>query len=146
MRSLRISSVVVCLMSLAALTGCGESPSAVVEQLPGSWGGEMIVNEQGVVGKLSDAQIAQLRQMRMELDFQADGKLTLKGENNGQPYVSQAQWELVNVQGDTITIKSIEEGLEEKMIDIRFDGKDDFTMPLKTERADIGAMKFRRLR
>ena len=146
MRTLQWMGMVGGLLVLAAVTGCGESPSAVVEQLPGTWGGEMVVNEEGVVGKLSDAQIAQLRQMRMELDFQSDGKLVLKGENNGQPYVSEAHWELVNVQGDSITIKSIEEGLEEKMIDIHFEGKNDFTMPLKTERADIGAMKFRRLR
>ncbi len=145
MKTLRFFGMLSGLAAVIWFSGCGESASSVVSQLPGSWQGEMIVNEAGVTGSLTPEQVAQLKQMRMELDFHQDGKLVLKGENNGQPYVSEAQWELVGVQGDTVTIKSIEEGLEEKLIDIRFEGKNDFTMPLKTERADIGAMKFRRL-
>ena len=133
------------LLALAGMVGCGSSPTGVVERLPGAWQGEIQVNEAGI-GDLTPEQIAQIRQMRMELDFHADGKLVLKGENNGQPYTSEAHWELVGVQGDTITIKSMEDGLQEKMIDIHFHGKDDFVMPLKTERADIGSMKFKRLR
>jgi hypothetical protein len=136
------------LLALAGVVGCGKSPSAVVDQLPGSWQGEVQVNEAGITG-LGAEEVATLRQMRLELDFRPDGKLILKGENKGQPYTSQAHWELVGMQGNTITIKTTEdaeEGPQEKLVDFHFFGKDDFVMPLKTERADLGSMKFKRLR
>lgn len=135
------------LIALALVVGCGKSPGASAEQLPGAWEGTVTVNEEGVKGKLGPAELAKLRSMKMQLEFQADGRLVLKGDdNNGKPYTSEARWETVSSDGNTLTIRSLEGGTEEKMIDIRFEGKDAFSMPLKTERADIGAMKFKRLR
>jgi hypothetical protein len=127
------------------MVGCGKAPPAPVQNLPGAWQGTIVVNEDGVKGSLKEDEVAKLKQMKMELAFHADGRLTVKGSDGNKPYTSEAKWELVGVDGNTVTIKSTE-GSDEKVIDIRFDDKDSFTTPLKTERADLGAMKFRRLR
>lgn len=127
------------------MAGCGKSPPAPVQNLPGAWQGTIVVNDEGVRGKLKDDEVEKLKQMKMELDFQPNGKLIVKGDDGNKPYQSEAKWELVGVDGNTLTIKSTE-GSDEKVIDIRFDDKDSFTTPLKTERADLGSMKFRRLR
>lgn len=135
------------LLVMALVVGCGKSASNSAAQLPGAWEGTVTINEDGVKGKLGPAEIEKLRSMKMQFEFQPDGRLVLKGDdNNGNPYTSEARWEVVASDGNTLTIRSTEGGSEERLIDIRFDDKDAFSMPLKTEKADIGAMKFRRLR
>jgi hypothetical protein len=114
------------------------------------------VNEEAVraaipADKVEDA-ITSLQAMRMEMDFRQDGTLMLAGENHGKPYESRASWELVSEDGEKMTLRSVEKtalpGAEpqEKTIDIRFDGHDSFTMPLQTEVAELGSLRFSRLR
>jgi hypothetical protein len=84
--------------------------------------------------------------MQMGFEFSADGTMVLSGQNNGQAYSTQGRWEVVKQEGDLLTIKSVEQGGQTKDVNIEFDGKDTFYVPLKTEIAELGAMRFTRLR
>ena len=132
----------------AGLVGCGgtESLPAPVERLPGKWQGQMIVYEDQVTGKLPPEKIAELSALKMGFEFQTDGSMVLSGVNNGQAYSAAGRWEVVNQEGDLLTMKSTEETGETKNVNIEFDGSDTFFIPLKTEVAELGAMRFTRMR
>jgi hypothetical protein len=132
---------------LVGVVGCGSSaPPAAIERLPGKWHGEMIVYEDAVQGKLPPEKIAELSAMQMDFEFRQDGTMALSGDHKGQAYTTQGQWQMVKQEGDNLTIKSIEQGGSEKDINIEFDGSDTFFVPLQTEVAELGAMRFTRLR
>lgn len=131
----------------AGLVGCGSgSLPPAAERLPGKWQGQMIVYEDTVQGKLSPEQIAALSQQQMGLEFATDGSMITSAQVNGQSTTSAGRWELVTQEGDLLTIKSTEQGGQSKDVNIEFDGSDSFYIPLKTEVAELGAMRFTRMR
>lgn len=133
---------------VASLTyvGCGSSGPAPVEKLPGRWYGRMVVDTEAVAGKLKPDQITQLESMEMGFEFSADGAMVLTAFQGDQPQDSLGTWEVVSQDANLLKIRSHEKGGEPKDINIEFDGDDTFYMPLKTEVADIGAMRFERVR
>jgi hypothetical protein len=146
-RILSASLVPIVLYSLvAALSGCSGSAPAPAQRLPGKWNGKVILTRETIGNSLRPAEIAELERMKMGMEFTADGKMILSGLNGNVPYQSQGKWQLISQEGDVLTFKSIESDGFQKDIVVVFDGKDKFTMPLKTEMANIGAMEFERLR
>lgn len=143
-----------------AAAGCSSSTSApsngpaaaarpvprAADRIEGAWRGSMLVNDEEVTGKLSAEQLAQLETMKMGMEFRSDGLLVLTGVHDGRPYTSRNQWEVVQQTGEEITIRSIEPSGAEKEIVLVFEGEDVFLLPVKTEVADLGAMRFERLR
>lgn len=139
-------------------SGCGTPaagpaarPSANVarpaaERIAGAWQGTMLVDDEAVAGKLSAQQLEQLETLEMGMEFLPDGSLLLSGIAGDKPYTSRNQWELVRDNGQEITIKSIEPSGQEKEIVLVFEGDDVFLLPMKTEVAELGAMRFERLR
>jgi hypothetical protein len=146
--SFRLSTLLLGFMFAgSALVGCGGStPPAAAERLPGKWHGEMIVYEDAVAGKLPPEKVAELTQMQMDFEFRPDGSMALSGVTQGQSYSEQGRWSLVKQDGELLTIKSIEKSGTEKDINIEFDGTDTFYIPLQTEVAELGAMRFTRMR
>ena len=146
--SLRLSVFVPTLLVAAGFVGCGSAtlPPAV-ERLPGRWHGEMIVYEDELQGKLSPEQIASLAKMQWDFEFRPDGSMTLAAANeSGQSANSDGRWELVKQEGDLLTIKSTEQAGAEKNINFEFDGSDVLYMPVQTNVAELGAMRFTRMR
>jgi hypothetical protein len=145
----------------SGLSGCGGAPSApatastpnsastpqtaVAPKITGTWQGQMEINP-AAAKDLTPEKIANLQQMKLEMTFQENGTLQLRGETNGQPYTSQNRWKLISATGSKVTIESTDAGGQTKPIDLLFDNADAFHMPLQTEVADLGAMKFQRLR
>ena len=145
--SIRLGWLLPVAVAAAGLVGCGSpAPPAAVERLPGKWHGEMIVYEEAVQGVLPPEKIAELEQMQMDFEFRADGTMALSGAHQGQAYTTQGQWQMIKQEGDLLTIQSVEEGGGAKDINIEFDGADTFFVPLQTEVAELGAMRFTRLR
>jgi hypothetical protein len=132
----------------AGLVGCGGQASLPnpAQRLPGKWQGQMIVYEDAVAGKLTPEQIAELAQKKLGLEFVADGTMHTSGEVQGQAYTKLGRWQVVSEEGDLLTIQSTEEGGQAKDVNIEFEGADTFYIPLKTEVAELGAMRFERLR
>jgi hypothetical protein len=140
-----------------ALAGCGgntpEAPAARTEKtitpeqlLQGQWQGQMVLDKE-IEKQLPPAQVAKLKAMTMGMEFQEGGKLILAGvKDDGKPYESQAVWEVVDAKDDQITIKSIEASGKSTDAVLMFESDDSFLMPLKTEVANLGAMRFERLR
>ncbi|MFN0019813.1 MAG: hypothetical protein ACKVP0_16270 [Pirellulaceae bacterium] len=140
-----------------ALAGCGsgtaEKPAARTEKtitpeqlLQGQWQGQMVLDEE-IEKQLPPAQVAKLKAMTMGMEFQEGGKLILAGvKDDGKPYESEAAWEVVDSKDDQITIKSIETNGKSTDAVLMFESDDSFLMPLKTEVANLGAMRFERLR
>ena len=127
--------------------GCGSgSLPPAAERLPGKWQGQMIVYEDTVAGKLTPQQISELAQKQMNLEFAANGSMVTSAEINGQATASSGRWELVSQEGDLLKIKSTEQSGKSKDINIEFEDADTFYIPLQTEVAELGAMKFTRMR
>ena len=132
---------------VAGLVGCGSgSLPPAAERLPGKWQGQMIVYEDSVQGKLTPEQISQLSQQQMGLEFTPDGTMVTSAQVNGQASSANGHWEVVTQEGDLLTIKSTEPSGKAKDVNIEFDGADTFYIPLKTEVAELGAMRFTRQR
>src|SRR5688572_25065193 len=146
-RCLHLAGMFVLLPFAASLLGCGGSPKlpAAAERLPGKWHGEMIVYEE-TQAQLPPDKIAALSQMRMDFEFAADGSMALSGVDQGRAYTTAGRWQVVKQEGDFLTIKSQEQAGPIKDINIEFDGADAFFIPLKTEVAELGAMRFTRMR
>jgi hypothetical protein len=146
---LRAIVFVAALILAAGFVGCGggtpKLPEAA-ERLPGKWHGQMVVYEEEVQGKLPPEKIAELAQMQMDFNFRPDGSLALSGVDSGKAYSTEGRWQVVKQEGDLLTIKSTEQGGDAKDINIEFDGTDTFYIPLKTEVAELGAMRFTRIR
>lgn len=126
-----------------AFAGCG--PSASAPQFLGTWQGTMQVSP-AAIEKLPAENVEQLKNMRMEMTIRQDGTMKLAGETAGKPYSAENRWELISSSPEKITIKSIDPEGQVKPIDLVFDNADSFHMPLQTEVADLGAMKFNRVR
>jgi hypothetical protein len=132
-------------------SGCGTSgagpgaskaanvPRSAAERIAGAWQGTMLIDDEAVAGKLTAEELARLEGLEM-------GTLLLTGVAGDKPYTSRNQWELVREDGQEITIKSIEPSGQEKEIVLVFEGDDVFLLPMKTEVAELGAMRFERLR
>ncbi len=139
------------------LTGCGggtaEKPAARTEKtvtpeqlLQGQWHGQMVLDEE-IEKQLPPAQVEKLKSMTMGMEFQPDGKLILAGiKDDGKPYESQAAWKVLEAKDDQITIQSVETSGKATDAVLMFESDDSFLMPLKTEVANLGAMRFERLR
>lgn len=170
---MRLASGLVVLVTINVLVGCGsqtantpvadaqqpgapQASASPTDRLIGRWQGTMQVNEEAVRAAVGpdkvEAALTSLQAMQMQMDFRPDGLLLLAGENHGKPYESQASWELVSQEGERVTLRSVEQAAapgvapQEKTIDIRFEGQDSFTMPLQTEVADLGSLRFTRVR
>ena len=114
--------------------------------LQGQWHGQMVLDEE-IEKQLPPAQAAKLKAKTMGMEFQPEGKLILAGiKDDGKPYESEAAWEVVEARDDQITIKSIEASGKATDAVLMFESDDSFLMPLKTEVANLGAMRFERLR
>ena len=114
--------------------------------LEGQWQGQIILDDDAQK-QLPAAQVAKLQSMKMGMEFLPDGKLILAGiKDDGKPYESQAAWRIVKADEESITIKSIEANGKETDAVLMLESDDSFLMPLKTEVANLGAMRFERLR
>ena len=145
------------LIAPLGLSGCGgnsaEKPAAQREKtitpeqlLQGQWQGQMVLQEDAKK-KLTDKQIAKLEAMTMGMEFQPEGKLVLVGlKDDGEPYESLGAWQVVEARDDQITIKTFEENGKATEAVLMLESDDTFLMPLKTEVANLGAMRFERLR
>ena len=76
----------------------------------------------------------------------------LSGVHAGRAYTSEGRWQAVKQEGDLLTVKSTEQTGKQSDINIEFDGKDTFYIPVSAapapgaEVAELGAMRFTRLR
>jgi hypothetical protein len=131
----------------AGVVGCGSSASPpAVKRLPGKWQGAMIVYEDVVADKLNTEQIEALKQQQMGLEFAPDGTMVTSGAVNGQAFSNPGRWHVVSEEGELLSIETAEQGGKKSQVNIEFDGGDTFYIPLHTEVAELGAMKFTRVR
>ncbi len=151
-RALRVTLTVAWMALAAGFIGCGGSKLPVpAERLPGKWHGEMIVYEE-TQSKLPVEVIAKMSQTQYDFEFRLDGTMALSGVDSGQAYTSEGRWQTLKQDGDLLTIKSFEQSGKQKDINIEFDGKDTFYIPVAAplragaEVAELGAMRFTRLR
>ena len=140
---------------LTACVGCGSTPPPKVAEakaeenievnLEGTWQGEVVVNE-AEAAKADPGAIALIKSMKMQMTFTEDGVLKLAGETNGQPYHDENSWQFVDQKDNVLTIKSITAEGKEKDHDFYFNDSHSFDMPLAIETAQVGAMRFTRVR
>jgi hypothetical protein len=140
-----------------ALAGCGsgtaEKPAARTERtitpeelLQGQWHGQMVLAEDAE-RTLKPAQVKKLKAMTMGMEFQEGGKLILAGvKDDGEGKEEPGRWEVVKASDSEITIRTIEASGKSTEAVLMFESDDVFLIPLKTELANLGAMRFERLR
>jgi len=147
-RSIRFSFALPTLLLVGGLVGCGSgSLPPPSQRLPGKWHGEMIVYEEEVQGKLLPETIEKMGRTQWDFEFRQDGSMVLAAMNDeGRADRSEGRWEVVKQEGDLLTVKSTEQSGKQKNINFEFDGADILYMPVKTEVAELGAMRFTRMR
>jgi hypothetical protein len=144
-----------------ALAGCGSDsgtaqkpaarrnetkPLTPEELLTGQWQGQMVLAEDAEK-ILKPAQVKKLQAMTMGMEFQPDGRLILAGvKDDGKAYEEEGTWEVVKSSESEITIKTIEASGKATDAVLMLESDDVFLMPLQTEVANLGAMRFERLR
>jgi len=148
-----------CLIALAALCGCGGSadpktaggPSETIDvDLEGTWVSQVFINEEEAAKADANA-VEVIKSMKMQMTFmpgddQQSGKLQLVGETGGQSYDAENQWSLVDMQDNVLKIKSITPEGKEKDLEFFFNDANSFDMPLNLETAQVGALRFTRVR
>ena len=145
LRIAKWTSVCSCLAVLLAAIGCGQSAAPPAQRLPGKWYGKVVLEKETIGNSLTPAQIANLQKMEMAIEFTKDGTMDSSGVENNVPYKSAGKWQFVSQEGDVLTINAIEANGQQKPAILVFEGNDHFTIPLKTEVANIGGMKFERV-
>lgn len=143
-----------CLIALAALCGCGgsaepktaaASDETIDVDLAGTWVSQVFINEEEAAKADANA-VEVIKSMKMEMTFTPDGKLQLAGETNGQSYDAENQWSVVEMQDNVLKIKSITPEGKEKDLEFFFNDSNSFDMPLNLETAQVGALRFTRVR
>ena len=105
----------------------------------------MVFDQEGVKG-LTPQQLAAAQNARLGIAFDTDGTMLEWDPNNDKSPDVPGNWQLLKHDGDNVTIKSLSSTGKQKSIVIMFEGPDTFLMPLKTEVANLGAMRFERMR
>lgn len=155
----RLSAIaLVALLSFFAV-GCGKQDAQGVasgkpakptiapqERLAGTWVGTMVVDEESVKGHISADQVEALRKQKMTFEFHPDGTLKTTAVINGKQHSRDELWQHVSGEGEELTIKLISKEGEQKDHAFLFDSEDSFLMPVQTEVANLGAMRFTRQR
>lgn len=146
-QNVKWTSVSFCLATvLVAALGCGQSAPPPAQRLPGKWYGKVILEKESIGNSLTPDQINNLAKMEMAIEFTKDGAMDSSGVENNVPYKTQGKWQFISQEGDVLTINAIESTGQQKPAILVFEGTDHFTIPLKTEVANIGGMKFERVR
>ena len=144
---------------LAMAVGCGKGSADGVasgkpakptippsQRLAGVWTGTMVVDEESVKGHISADQVDALRKQEMTIQFRPDGTLTTTTVIEGKQHSFDETWQHVRGEGDELTVKMIGKDGQQKDHAFLFDGDDSFLMPVQTEVANLGAMRFTRQR
>ncbi len=138
---------------LAALlpVGCAKTAEA---KLVGKWQGSPVLDDAAIQQKLGEAgqgpvmkkvvetSIEAAKSLTMDLQFNADGTMS----SSGRVGQSSGTWEVLNEEGPHATLKTIESAGNEKQIEITFETDDTFSMPLPGPLADIGTVRFQRVK
>lgn len=142
------------LVAFVSLAGCGGSDDpktadaateSIPVQLEGTWDSQVIIDETEAAKADADT-VALIKSMKMQMTFTDDGKMQLVGETNGRSYRDENDWELVDQTQNVLKIKSITQDGKEKDLEFFFNDADSFDMPLNLETAQVGAMRFTRVR
>lgn len=140
-------SVGLCLAAVAvAAIGCSKSSPPPAQRLPGKWYGKIVADRESIGNSLTPEQIAGLEKVELGFEFSADGKLDSSGVWDNTPFKSQGTWQFISQEGDVLNISTLEGNGEQKPVVLVFEGNDSFTIPYKTEVANIGGIKFERVR
>jgi hypothetical protein len=143
-----------CLIALATLVGCGGSadpqtaaaPTESIDvDLEGTWVSQVFINE-AEAAKADPAAVDVIKSMKVEMTFTPDGKLQLSGETGGQPYNDENTWELIDQTDNVLKIKAVTADGREKDHELYFNDSNSFDIPLNLETAQVGALRFKRLR
>jgi hypothetical protein len=142
------------LTGFLSLSGCGGSddpktaaaPAESIDvQLEGTWTSQVIINEEEAAKADAEA-VAFIKSTKMQMTFTPDGKLELAGEANGRSRKDINDWTFIDQHENVLKIKTITQEGKEKDLEFFFNDADSFDMPINLETAQVGAMRFTRLR
>jgi hypothetical protein len=117
----------------------------VAERLDGEWVGALVVDVEGVKN-LAPEQIEAAKKQRLGIAFAKNGVMAQWDATDYNSPDVMGTWKLVKQEGDNITIQQTSAGGEPRDVVLLFETPDSFLIPLKTEVANLGAMRFERLR
>ena len=148
--------VIVLYIPLVAITaGCG--PSAA-DRLVGRWKGSVQIDQaeadRQLEAKTSPLEkgmgrflLSGLKSMKMTMEFQSDGQMTMSLAAGPLNRESRATWKVVHGDAEKVTISSVDEKGNEQQFALVFEGPDTFVMESlqDSEMARLGKFRFVRV-
>lgn len=151
-------------MTLALVAGCqkGDAPALSVSapgsstassskqhRLVGSWDGVFAMRADAATGDFDEATLTACKTMKIRIAFHADGTMGMTAsmrlpEVGEQSNTSSGKWELVSESGDTVVVRSKEQGSQPEEIELQFRGDDVFEMTPPNQLQSLGVMRFTR--
>jgi hypothetical protein len=157
---LRVAAyVVIAFGLLCALLGCkGEAPSLSItgaggtlsaDALVGSWDGTFVFHQDAELEQFDETVVAVCKSMRIHIEFKPDGKMSMRATmlfpgSGEQTSDSTGKWEFVSAKGQSMTIRSTEDGGEAEDATLHFKGASEFEMKAPENLRSLGVMQFKR--
>jgi hypothetical protein len=141
------------LLVLAALLPVGCAKTAK-DKLVGKWQGSPVLDDAAIQRKLGDVGggpvmklavetgIEAAKTVKMDIQFNADGTMN----SSGRVGQSNGTWQVLKAEGPKATLKTVESDGKEREMEITFENDDTFSMPLPAPLADIGIVRFQRVK
>ena len=147
--------IVLCIPLIAITAGCG--PSAA-DRLVGHWNGSVLIDQaeadRQLEAKTSPLEkgmgrflLSGLKSMKMTMEFQADGQMTMSLAAGPLNRESRATWKVIHGNAEKVTLSSVDEKGNEQQFALVFEGPDTFVMESlqDSEMARLGKFRFVRV-
>jgi len=155
-----VALTILCVGFLAAL-GCNrggtDAPplsvaapkSATSSRLTGIWNGVFVFKDDAPTDQFDKTVLAVCKSMRIRIELKDDGSMKMRATmlfpgSGEQTNEIHGTWALIREDGDTLVIRSTEDGGDPEEITLHFRGDSTFEMDAENTLKQLGLMRFTR--
>ncbi|MBM4000240.1 MAG: hypothetical protein FJ297_12025 [Planctomycetes bacterium] len=126
-------------------TGSGSSESRLI----GTWNGSFVMHADAATAEFDSATLTACKSMKIRIQFREGHAMAMTAsmvlpEIGEKTNASEGRWEVLGADGDTITVRSTEDGADPEEIVMHFRGTDLFEMTPPNQLKALGTMRFTR--
>ncbi len=165
MRRFTVPSFSLVLVSSLAFVGCGQGEGTPALSIPasttaaaapadqqqqrllGTWNGVFAMHADAALQEFDEATLTACKTMKIRIQFREQGAMAMTAsmvlpEMGEKTNTSEGRWELLQATGDTLTVRSTEDGAEPEDITMVFRDANTFEMTPPNQLRALGVMRF----